>query len=213
MVRKQLLNSWIVLGDSEFVIISLTQNEPLCQRKWEETVDFINYFVRLNLKFRFEEKIQSFFVIFLSSYIIVLCTSALFKDSLSLFFFIKIFFFAANLATGYHVIWTVNGIHTLWEAFPKKRQVLTQILKVWANGSLGLRTLTAKFDLQEYLSLAAGEKENYSEVYGQRLITPNSCPHNGSRPRSVATAFCPLNIKIQIRTENPLKYKKARLIV
>jgi len=36
---------------------------------------------------------------------------------------------------------------------------------------------------KEYLSLAAGEKENYSEVYGQRLITPNSCPHNGSRPR------------------------------
>ena len=36
---------------------------------------------------------------------------------------------------------------------------------------------------KEYLSLPSGEKENYSEVYGWRLITPNSCPNNGTRFR------------------------------
>ena len=36
---------------------------------------------------------------------------------------------------------------------------------------------------QEYLSLAAGQEENYSEVYGQRLVNPNSCPANGTRHR------------------------------
>ena len=27
----------------------------------------------------------------------------------------------------------------------------------------------------------SGEKENYSEVYGKRLMQPNTCPMNGTR--------------------------------
>ena len=34
---------------------------------------------------------------------------------------------------------------------------------------------------KEFLSLPKGEQENYSEVYGMRLLSPNSCPNNGSR--------------------------------
>ena len=33
--------------------------------------------------------------------------------------------------------------------------------------------------LKEYLSLLSGVEENYSGVYGKRLITPDACPHNG----------------------------------
>ena len=34
---------------------------------------------------------------------------------------------------------------------------------------------------KEYLTLHAGEGENYSEIYGKRLMEPNSCPNNGTR--------------------------------
>lgn len=34
---------------------------------------------------------------------------------------------------------------------------------------------------REYLSLPAGERENYSEVYGKRLRQPNECPYAGRR--------------------------------
>jgi GON domain len=37
---------------------------------------------------------------------------------------------------------------------------------------------------REYLSLPSGETENYSEIYGQRLVAPNSCPSNGTINRS-----------------------------
>ncbi|XP_075524817.1 ADAM metallopeptidase with thrombospondin type 1 motif A isoform X1 [Dermacentor variabilis] len=34
---------------------------------------------------------------------------------------------------------------------------------------------------QEYLSLASGESNNYSEVYGKRLRNPDECPYGGAR--------------------------------
>ena len=34
---------------------------------------------------------------------------------------------------------------------------------------------------KEYLTLHTGERENYSEIYGKRLMEPNSCPNNGTR--------------------------------
>ena len=34
---------------------------------------------------------------------------------------------------------------------------------------------------KEFLTLPTGERENYSEVFGLRLINPDSCPNNGSR--------------------------------
>ena len=34
---------------------------------------------------------------------------------------------------------------------------------------------------REFLSLPTGETDNYSEVFGLRLINPDSCPNNGSR--------------------------------
>ena len=34
---------------------------------------------------------------------------------------------------------------------------------------------------KEYLTLHSGEKENFSEIYGKRLMEPNSCPNNGTR--------------------------------
>ncbi len=34
---------------------------------------------------------------------------------------------------------------------------------------------------REYVTLPRGEEENYSEIYGLRLVEPRSCPFNGSR--------------------------------
>ncbi len=34
---------------------------------------------------------------------------------------------------------------------------------------------------REYVSLPKGESENYSEIYGLRLIEPRTCPFNGTR--------------------------------
>ena len=34
---------------------------------------------------------------------------------------------------------------------------------------------------REYLTLPTGEKENYSEVFGMRLMSPDTCPQNASR--------------------------------
>jgi len=34
---------------------------------------------------------------------------------------------------------------------------------------------------QEYLSLPAGEDENFSEIYDRRLVAPDTCPYNGQR--------------------------------
>ena len=42
---------------------------------------------------------------------------------------------------------------------------------------------------REYLSLPSGETENYSEIYGQRLVSPNSCPSNGTINRSELVLF------------------------
>ena len=39
---------------------------------------------------------------------------------------------------------------------------------------------------KEYLTLKSGENENYSEVYGKRLMQPNTCPFNGTRDESCA---------------------------
>jgi len=34
---------------------------------------------------------------------------------------------------------------------------------------------------KEFLTLHSGEEENFSEIYGKRLIQPDSCPGNGTR--------------------------------
>ena len=34
---------------------------------------------------------------------------------------------------------------------------------------------------REYLTLPTGEVENYSEVFGMRLLSPDSCPSNITR--------------------------------
>ncbi len=39
---------------------------------------------------------------------------------------------------------------------------------------------------REYVTLPRGERENYSEIYGLRLVEPRSCPKNGSRDDSCA---------------------------
>ena len=36
---------------------------------------------------------------------------------------------------------------------------------------------------KEYITLRANVSENYSEVYGKRLINPNTCPHNATREK------------------------------
>ena len=33
---------------------------------------------------------------------------------------------------------------------------------------------------REFISLPTGETENYSEVFGLRLVDPDTCPNNGS---------------------------------
>ena len=59
---------------------------------------------------------------------------------------------------------------------------------------------------REFLSLPTGERENYSEVFGLRLINPESCPNNGSRqscpcvtddsPRVGVTAWSKISLNI-----------------
>uniref|UniRef100_A0A3Q2FEI2 ADAM metallopeptidase with thrombospondin type 1 motif 20 n=1 Tax=Cyprinodon variegatus TaxID=28743 RepID=A0A3Q2FEI2_CYPVA len=39
---------------------------------------------------------------------------------------------------------------------------------------------------KEYVTLRSGQTDNYSEVYGQRLINPFECPYNGSRRQDCA---------------------------
>lgn len=34
---------------------------------------------------------------------------------------------------------------------------------------------------KEYLTLPAGDRENYAEIYNKRLLNPHSCPHDGQR--------------------------------
>ena len=34
---------------------------------------------------------------------------------------------------------------------------------------------------KEFVTLPRGEEENYSEIYGLRLLEPHSCPFNGTR--------------------------------
>ena len=34
---------------------------------------------------------------------------------------------------------------------------------------------------KEFISLPSGERENYSEVFGMRLLDPHSCPSNVTR--------------------------------
>uniref|UniRef100_H2ZL21 Peptidase M12B domain-containing protein n=1 Tax=Ciona savignyi TaxID=51511 RepID=H2ZL21_CIOSA len=38
----------------------------------------------------------------------------------------------------------------------------------------------------EYITLPKGEEENYSEIYGYRLVNADTCPYNGSRDSSCA---------------------------
>ena len=55
-----------------------------------------------------------------------------------------------------------------------------QLLVAGRNISIycdGLNTSTPR----EYLTLPSGHEENYSEIYGRRLVTPSSCPNNGTR--------------------------------
>lgn len=59
---------------------------------------------------------------------------------------------------------------------------------------------------KEYLTLPTGEKENYSEMYGMRLKSADTCPNNGSRencpcvkdqsPRVGMTAWRKINLNV-----------------
>jgi hypothetical protein len=65
---------------------------------------------------------------------------------------------------------------------------------------------------REYLTLPMGEEQNYSEVYGMRLTSPDSCPNNGSRenclcvkddtPRAGMTVWEKINLNITVLTVN-----------
>ena len=55
-----------------------------------------------------------------------------------------------------------------------------QILFAGKNVSIYCHDMNSTLP-KEYLTLKAGETENYSEVYGKRLMQPNSCPNNGIR--------------------------------
>ena len=65
---------------------------------------------------------------------------------------------------------------------------------------------------REFLSLPTGERENYSEVFGLRLINPESCPNNGSRqscpcvtddsPRVGVTAWSKISLNISSLSVN-----------
>ena len=59
---------------------------------------------------------------------------------------------------------------------------------------------------KEFLTLPTGEAENYSEVYGMRLTSPDTCPNNGSRencpcvvddsPRAGMTSWRKINLNV-----------------
>ncbi|KAG8224369.1 hypothetical protein J437_LFUL005250, partial [Ladona fulva] len=49
-------------------------------------------------------------------------------------------------------------------------------MPIYCHG-MGTRTNSPK----EYLTLPAGERENYSEFYDRRLLNPNTCPDGGLR--------------------------------
>ena len=59
---------------------------------------------------------------------------------------------------------------------------------------------------REYLTLPRGERENYSEVFGMRLISPDTCPGNVTRdscpcvedesPRVGLTVWTKINLNI-----------------
>ena len=59
---------------------------------------------------------------------------------------------------------------------------------------------------REYLSLPTGEQENYSEVFGMRLVSPDSCPSNTTRetcpcvkdesPRVGMTVWTKINLNV-----------------
>ncbi|KDR16488.1 hypothetical protein L798_08797, partial [Zootermopsis nevadensis] len=58
---------------------------------------------------------------------------------------------------------------------------------------------------QEYLSLPAGEDENFSEIYDRRLVSPDTCPYNGQR-RDNCSCVVDSNGKAQLTM-----YSKVRL--
>ena len=60
-----------------------------------------------------------------------------------------------------------------------------QILFAGKNVSIYCHDMNSTLP-KEYLTLKAGETENYSEVYGKRLMQPNSCPNNGTRDDNCA---------------------------
>jgi len=74
---------------------------------------------------------------------------------------------------------------------------------------------------KEFLSLPKGEQENYSEVYGMRLLSPNSCPNNGSRepdcpcvrddsPRAGMTVWTKIQLNITALSVNSYDFTFAR---
>ena len=63
---------------------------------------------------------------------------------------------------------------------------------------------------REYITLPMGEEQNYSEVYGMRLVAPDSCPNNGTRdncpcvedrtPRAGLTVWNKVHLNVTILT-------------
>ena len=74
---------------------------------------------------------------------------------------------------------------------------------------------------KEFLTLPTGEEENYSEMYGMRLTSPDTCPNNGSRencpcvkddsPRAGMTAWKKINLNVTSLSINRKSWKKPFL--
>jgi len=73
---------------------------------------------------------------------------------------------------------------------------------------------------KEFLTLPTGEAENYSEVYGMRLTSPDTCPNNGSRencpcvvddsPRAGMTSWRKINLNVTSLAINPYDFTFTR---
>ncbi|XP_071191355.1 A disintegrin and metalloproteinase with thrombospondin motifs 9-like [Salvelinus alpinus] len=78
---------------------------------------------------------------------------------------------ACHLPTSCSDVQSLSGVQSDGEQF---LNVQGKALKVYCAGMQTDRPL-------EYITLTTGEGENYSEVFGFRLIDPTQCPANGTR--------------------------------
>ena len=81
-----------------------------------------------------------------------------------------------------------------------------QILFAGKNVSIYCHDMNSTIP-KEYLTLKAGESENYSEVYGKRLMQPNTCPNNGTRDENCTC------VKDALRREGLTSFYKVKINV